>query len=318
MRTSEIIRKADMTIGDLASGGLLEDEQAAAFIRKLHEFPTMLNMTRQVTMSSPQRQINKIGFGSRIMRAGVSATPLGVSDRSKPTTEQVLLVSKESIAEVRLPYDVIEDQIEQGHNLGVNQGMNSGDPVTGSFADTIITLMAQRAALDLEELMILGDTGSGDTYLAQLDGLLVQATSNVLDAAGAPVNRTLFKNAMQTMPSQYLRDRVSQRHFLSVNNETEYRDQVANRETALGDAQANGDTRVRPFGVTVEPVALMPGDQGLMTLPANIIWGIQRQISIEVDKDIQSRVFIIVLTIRNDFKFEEEEAVVKFNNISGS
>jgi hypothetical protein len=318
MRTSEIIRKADMAIGDLASGGLLEDEQSAAFIRKLHEFPTMLNMTRMIPMSSPQRQINKIGFGTRIMRAGASATPLGLSDRSKPTTEQITLVSKESIAEVRLPYDVIEDQIEQGHSLGVSQGSNSGNPVSGSFSDTIISMMAARAALDLEELMILGDTGSGDPYLAQLDGLLVQATSNVLDAAGVPVNRSLFKNAMQTMPSQYLRDRVNQRHFLSVNNETEYRDQVANRETALGDAQANGDTRVRPFGVSVEPVALMPGTSGLMTLPQNIIWGVQRQISIEVDKDIQSRVFIIVLTIRNDFKFEEEEAVVKYTNISGS
>jgi len=46
-----------------------------------------------------------------------------------------------------------------------------------------------------------------------------------------------------------------------------------------------------------------------------MIWGIQRQMSVEVDKIITERVFVIVMTLRIDFKFEEEEAVVKYINI---
>ena len=59
----------------------------------------------------------------------------------------------------------------------------------------------------------------------------------------------------------------------------------------------------------------MPGTTGLLTHPMNFIFGIQRQISIEVAKSITERVFIIVLTARLDFQIEEEEAVVKYSNI---
>ncbi len=134
-------------------------------------------------MSSPQRQINKISFATRILKPAVSNTPLSVGDRSSPTTEQVLLTTKEVIAEVRLPYDVIEDNIERG-NIGQMTDTN-GTPTSGGIRDTIMTLIAERAALDLEELALLGDTGSGDPYLALLDGWLIQSTSNVVDLASA-------------------------------------------------------------------------------------------------------------------------------------
>jgi len=59
----------------------------------------------------------------------------------------------------------------------------------------------------------------------------------------------------------------------------------------------------------------MPAANGLLTDPKNLIFGIQRQIHIETDKDIRSREYIIVLTARVDFQIEEEEAVVKYTNI---
>jgi hypothetical protein len=105
------------------------------------------------------------------------------------------------------------------------------------------------------------------------------------------------------------------RHFVSVDNEIAYRDSLANRETALGDAQIQGFSPVFGFGVPVEPASLMPAANGLTTNPLNCIFGIQRDIWIETDKDISSRVYIIVLTMRTDFKYEEEEAVVKYTNM---
>jgi hypothetical protein len=59
----------------------------------------------------------------------------------------------------------------------------------------------------------------------------------------------------------------------------------------------------------------MPADEGLFTNPNNMIWGIQRQMSVEVDKIITERVFVIVMTLRIDFKYEEEEAVVRYEAI---
>lgn len=53
----------------------------------------------------------------------------------------------------------------------------------------------------------------------------------------------------------------------------------------------------------------------ILTHPKNILLGMSRQISIEVDKDIRGRKFIIVLTAKVDTKFEEEDAVAKIINV---
>ena len=48
------------------------------------------------------------------------------------------------------------------------------------------------------------------------------------------------------MPSQYLRNKAALSHFVSVNNETEYRDTLADRGTALGDSMTQGTARSTP------------------------------------------------------------------------
>lgn len=309
-----LMKKADLAVSDLTTdGGLLQPEQADTFIRKLLVQPTILRQARTVTMNSPQRNINKIGFASRILKKAVASTALSAGDRSKPTTEQIQLSTKEVIAEIRLPYDVIEDNIERG-NIGAATD-TGGAPTSGGIKDTIMSLIAERAALDLEELALLGDTASGDAYLALLDGFLVQSTTNVVNNGAATINKNLFKAGLKAMPDQYLRNRAAMRHYVSVDNEIEYRDTLANRETALGDANIQGTAPVFGYGVPVEAAALMPAANGLLTHPLNMIFGVQRQIHVETDKDISSRVFIIVLTARVDFKIEEEEAVVKYSNI---
>lgn len=313
---SQIIQKADMTLADLASGGLLNPEQSASFIRKLRTAPTLLKQMRTVAMSSPQRKINKIGFGTRIMRPAGSATALGLADRSKPVTEQVQLNTTEVIAEVRLPYDVIEDNIEQGSINADGGAANGSSVVGGTFKDTIMSMIAERAAIDLEELAILGDTASGDTYLALLDGFLKSATSNVVNVGGV-IDRTMFKNGIKTLPDEYKKNLSQLKQFVSMDNYTEYHDTRTNRETAGGDAiNEQATPTLYALGTKVEGAAIMPAANGLMTNPQNMIFGVQRNLSIEVDKIITERVFVIVLTARVDFKLEEEEAVVQYTNIA--
>jgi hypothetical protein len=311
----ELLRKADIAVGDLqTNGGYLNPEQADTFIRKLLIQPTLLAQTRRVVMSAPQRKINKIQFASRILRPAVSATPLSSGDRSKPTTEQIELNTKEVIAEVRLPYDVIEDNIERG-NVGAMTDAG-GTPTSGGLRDTIMTLIAERAALDLEELSILGDSLSGDPYLALHDGWLTRFTSNVVDAAGAPISRTVLKNAMKAMPPQYRRNRGAMRHFVSTEQEIEYRDSLNARETPLGDAQYSGLAPVYGAGAPVEGVGLMPGAKGILVNPQNLIFGIQRDIMFETDKIITDRVYVIVVTARIALQVEEELAGVKIINMA--
>ena len=268
-----------------------------------------------------KRKINKIGFGSRILRKAVSATALTEQQRSKPTTEQIELSTKEQIAEVRLPYDVLEDNIERA-TAANNEASNTGP---GGLRQTIIDLIAERAALDLEELALLADTDytngadqDDEDYLSQLDGWLKIGSDkgNVVDADGETISKSVFKRGLKAMPSQYQRNKAALKHFVSVNNETEYRDTLADRGTALGDQMTQGTSPTFAYGSPVEGVALMPEDKGMFTDPLNLIFGIQRQVSMEFDKDITSRVYIIVLTCRIDFQIEEPEALVVYENIA--
>ena len=310
MENNQLIKKADIALSDLANdGGLLNPEQTNRFIRTLIDSPTIINRARTVTMNAPTRKINKIGFGSRILKPAVSHTALDPADRSKPDLSQIQLDTEEVIAEVQIPYDVLEDNIEGGN---INAGMTSG---AGGLHATIVTLMAERAALDLEELLLLGDTGSGDPYLALMDGYLKRSADHVVDAGAATIDKSLLKAGVKTMPDKYLRNRSSLEHFVSVDNDTEYRDTYASRMTALGDNMLQGTGPVYAWGSQLSAVPLMPNTQGLYCNPLNLIFGIQRRITIEYDKDIRARAFIIVITTRVANQIEETDAVVKYTNI---
>ncbi len=302
--TREVIRKADIAVSNLSSdGGYLNPMQANRFIDLIIDEPTIFNSIRTVRMTAPQMKIEKIGFGSRILRkAPASGEYLPANDRSKPDLGKVELNTKEIIAEVHIPYDVLEDNIERDN-----------------MESTIMGHIAKRAALDLEELLISGDTSHAtDSYLALIDGLLVQTTTNVADVTGAnsAISKTIFKQGLLSMPTKYLRNRAALKFWCSVDNETEYRDSLADRETALGDGMIEGFRPVFSYGVPVIPTALMPSDTILFTHPLNIVWGVQRQIMVETDKDIRARVYVIVLTMRIDMKYETEDAVVKIIGVN--
>jgi HK97 family phage major capsid protein len=306
-----LIQKADMALADLATAGHLNPEQTDRFIRTLMDSPTILNSVRTVAMRTPEMKINKIGFGSRILRPAVEATALAASDRAKPDLSQVVLNTKEVIAEIRIPYAVLEDNIEGGN---INVGMEQG---AGGLHQTIVDMIAERAAVDLEELLISGDTASADPYLALQDGYLKMASANVLNAASATISKDLLKNVVKTMPAKYLRNRAALKHFVSVNNETELRDLYANRVGSFGDSNLQGALPLYIYGSQVQAAPLMPAANDLFTDPLNLIFGIQRQITIEYDKDITTRTFIIVLTTRVATAIEEKNAVVKVVGMTG-
>jgi hypothetical protein len=288
----QLVQKLDLTLADLSTnGGLLNPEQTDTFIRTLINSPTLLKSARVVTMAGPQKKINKIGFGSRILRKAVSATRLADDKRAKPDLGQIDLNTKEVIAEIHLPYDVLEDNIEGGNITA------SATSSAGGLQSTLVTLLADRAALDMEELAILGDTTSLDEYLGLTDGFLKRANVHVVDALGATITKDIFKACIKDMPDVYLRMRNALHFYISVDNETEYRDTIANRVTGLGDAVLVTAGSLSVFGSPIIGISLMPNTSGVFTNPHNLIFGIQRKVNIEYDKDIWARKFIVVLIV---------------------
>ena len=184
-------------------------------------------------------------------------------------------------------------------------------------------LMAEGIARDMDEVLIQGDTASSDTLLKQLDGILKQATSNVVDATLATTNKNIFRDMIKAMPSEFLRDRNRLKYFTSVDSEIDYRDTLSERATPTGDRFLESDTPAAYSGIAVVDVPLFPEDLGggnnatniLLTDPKNINVGIWREIRLETDKLVSEGVLIIVATLRFDVKFAEETAVVKAINV---
>jgi hypothetical protein len=323
----ELLRKADLTISELiANGGYLQPEDSAVFLRKLIYEPTILRSARVVEMLAPQRKINKIGFGSRIMQAAVSQTALSQEQRAQPTTSVIELNTQEIMATVYLPYEVVEDNIERA-TAADNAPPNSRGP--GGLKETILALIAERAALDLEELCLLGNTNyaagpmlqgsDADTiaYMSLFNGWLnLSQGGHVYDAQNANLDKSIFRNLKINMPKQYLRVLPQMSYLTSPNIETMWRDSLANRGTALGDATLTGTAPVPAYGIPLLSGALMPDNQILLTNPKNLIVGIQRQFSLEFDKDIQARTYIIVLTARVAVQVEETDATALAINVA--
>jgi hypothetical protein len=171
----------------------------------------------------------------------------------------------------------------------------------------------------MEEVIIQGDTTSTDTFLAVLDGILKQAKSNLVDAAGVTLSKDILGDLLKALPSEHLRDKKAMRYLTSVDAELDYRAALAERATAVGDKFLEGDAPVVCSGVPLEAVPLFPENLGtsqdqtcvLLCNPKNIHVGIWRQIRIESAREISEGVLKIVATLRFDVKYADESGVAK-------
>lgn len=309
MLTNEtLLQKADLVLADLqTNGGLLQPIHAQRFMRVLIDEAQIMKMATVIPMKAPKQVVDKIRFGTRILRPGYEARALPEADRSKPTTSHIDLDAKLFKGEVRLTNEVLEDSLERGE-----------------LRQTIMSMMAERLALDIDELLVRGDTASTDPYLAQFNGVLKQITSNIYDHADATSNRTLWKSMLKAMPTPYLRNKKSLRFFTSNDSEIDYRDALADRATAnIGDRFVEYDAPAMYSGVPVVGVPMFPENIGtsnhctspILMDPKNMAVGIWRDIRMETDKLVSEGVLLIVATLRFDMKLIEELAAVKANNV---
>lgn len=302
-----LIQKADFLLAQLAPGGLLNAAQLDRFIRlAIDRAVAMPRMTR-VDMRSPSELREKIRYGSRALRKGSEATALPVADRSRPDTSKIELNAQLVKAETRVSFEALEDSIEQGN-----------------FEQTVQDTLAERISLDLEDLAFNGDTTSADSLLSVLDGFIKQATSNVVPAGSAAISRDLLKDVLKTMPSEFRRDKRALRYYSADEVVIDYHELLGDRETALGDRHVDGMQTAGFEGIPVEGIPVFPTNLGggtdetvaLLLDPANMLFGVWRNMRVDTDKDVSAGVWILVVTARVDFKFAHEPAVVKSTAIT--
>lgn len=253
----ELVRKAIITTDAIVSSGKLNDVQADKFIDYVIDESILKNNARVVRFRSENMNIDKIGIGSRAAVAKQEATDPGV--RRGVSTSQVVLTPKE----VMVPFE-ISDTFKDINLEGA------------SVEDTIMKMFAKQLANDLEELYLTGDLlghailendlkGSGsttqyvkDTFLALQNGWLrIADGGNIVDAANASISLNVFSKLARAMPTKFRRDPSKLRYFMSPDLYQLYAEQLASRDTNLGDSVAGGQKH-SPWGIPVVPVPLLP------------------------------------------------------------
>lgn len=302
-----VLAKADFALQHLIdNGGLLLPKQAKKFMRLSTTDAMLLPKITYRPMDRGKEDIDQIKFGQRILHAAQELTELPVGSRVVPDISKVQLEAKEFIGEVDLSERVLSENIEQGE-----------------LRQTIMQLLAPAVGRDLEEVVISGDVASADPFLAQFDGIIVQAQSTVVDAASSPISDDLLHDMMQALPPRYRKNKRELRFYTAVNAEDDLRRSRKDRYSPTGDKFLETDAPITAAGTPVQGVPLFPDNLGnsndqtvvILTHPKNIVVGMRKQIRIRWAEDIRKRSVYVVITLEAACRYAEEEAVVKAINV---
>lgn len=304
----ELIQKADMLMGDLTDTGALVPAQAKKFIQIALRENVLSSQVRGVIMSTEIEYHPKMSWTGRVMHAATPGVALPFAQRSKPGFDRMVLTSKLGKAEVHMPREFLEDQIERG-----------------TFKNTLVGYMGEKVAEDVEDLLINGNTGSADDWLATQNGLLVLATSNTVPAGVVTLTATHLEDAITTMPDTFMKQK-GLAFFTNRKAVSDYRATLRTRATPIGDGIYTGQDKTLGYdGFALNVVPHFPNNLGALTnqtsvlffAPKNAVIGFHRKITVDTEFRISEQIWAIVMTMRIAINYEHEPAVTEVTQVIG-
>lgn len=290
------------TIGTgVGGGGLLSPQQGDRFISYIWDATTLGSQVRKVRMRGNEVELDRMAVGERVVRLATEAVDDAVN--VKVAFAKVSLSTQKLRLDWELSSESLEDNLE-------------GE----AFEDHVARLLSAQAANDIEDLAINGDVNNtNDALFKSFDGWRkrLYAGANVVDAAGANLDRGVFHRALRAMPRKYMARRGALKWFTSAGLLQDYVYSAAFVEGAAErgdnyvrtDAETNaalnnggipgsaaGWSPAAPFGIQAQEVPLFPeydvdtdgsagtetgtGSDVWLVDPNNLIWGVKREIQV--------------------------------------
>ena len=272
MTSNRQMMKDAMTSGETLTGtgkgGLLNPEQAKRFISYMTDNTALLKDTRLEQMAAPEKQLDFLLIGSRLIRKATEA--------SSPTELAAANTSRKELrsVKVRLVADITSEFMED--NI---EGQNA--------AERIARELAQQFGNDLADLMLNGDTaatGTDASFLTIGDGIIKQAKASTAThkykLSGTDYKGTIFPGMLALMPNKFKNDRNNMRIYCSSSVADTYILSVTDRATALGDDTLKTGLFDKFLGIKVFPVEYMPDDVIILTHRLNLVSGVQRAMKV--------------------------------------
>jgi hypothetical protein len=325
-----LLQKAAAHTTELLSDGgrALPEQQMQFFVRALTGDPHgLLKMIRTRVITAPEFQVERILFPEIVLQPSDEGVALPDVARTRASTSQVKITPVEMAAQMGYSRKFIEDNIE-------------GE----QFSATMRNGLAERIAANLADLMINGDTATvvpslpasptAEQLAAYLrarmlkvqNGLRKLATAHTVDYQGARLDRSILKGVVQSLPVQYLNGRYE--FWTATNPVYDYSETLADKQTPAGDrAQEQAMTmrstyrQINVLGNPLWPSTLGASEDRTDMVffdPKNMIVAIRRQVEFEAWYDPNTSLYNVKATVRLGMKLEEENAIVKAENILAS
>jgi len=306
-----LINKADLAVADLISlGGYLVPEQLQQFIRIAIKEVVALAMVHVTTVNAPQTQLDKVAAPARVLHKAVEGEALGIAYRSAPIPSKLTLTTTEVMAEVHLNRSTLEDQIERA-----------------GFQQTVIQLMAERVRLDLEDILINGDTDSADEFLQLFNGMLDLTTSNVFPAGEVALGKSVLRDLYDVLPEQF-ESQANLQYWTNRKARSAYRSSLSDRVGDLADAIIAGgqNKEVGYDDVPLRKIPMFPNSLNpnahctnvLLHDPKNFIFAFQRQMTLDREWRPSQRVYAIIFTMRLAQNWKHEPMAAKASEVLGA
>lgn len=299
-----------ITVSDL-DDSVLNADQADTFIQVVEKSTPMLEETRRLDMTTPERNIDRTGFGQRIMKNPEEESITEASHGTKPEFDTNVLDVVKIKGIVSIKDDTMEDNIERDN-----------------FENTLLQMIGERVGVDMEYLFIAGDEtfDSGNDplddweYLSRLNGWYARATHELdggTDNFDASDVEDMFDALFKAIDRKFISNRAQWRYWVHYDIEDDYRNVLRARGTALGDtAQTAADGLVYK-GIPVVPIGNMPEGRCILGHPDNHAYGIRRDVRIEPEREAKEEQTDFIITARVDADYENEDAAAVAKNYTG-
>jgi hypothetical protein len=280
-----------VNLTSIAGAGKLTDETASAFLDYVVGDQPTLSVIETRMMNSPTARLDRIGVGAQKLVAGVDNGTAVADTNSISFTARTLAVTEAVWAE-----DISLAFLE--------------DNIAGQNAESqIATVVAKAIGEELNDIAWNGDGTTGTFYsintgfeaLMLVDGDVTDDNMSTPEMTTAvPVLNKLYK----AMPAQY-RTIADQRIFCSPQFATAYMGELGGRATMLGDQTlVGGSAGLAYFGIPITVDRHLDKDKIYMTPASNLVFGIHRDVTQELDWNPRSRQVEMTVSIRFDYQYK--------------
>ena len=319
--SKQVVEKLAIDSSSLPNS-IMNRQQADRFIDLVVDTSVLLKKVRVAKVNFPKGEINKLDLAT-IVTEGANTTSTA---KTRIPSERIVTFDMEKYRSAfDFRTDFMEDIIEKTR-----------------VRNTILQMFTKAVSVDTETAAIEGDSAlpTGDlqtdrnNLLGVNDGWSKILNANVppaqiIDALGTAPSTRLYFDMKRLIPARYRVAKPDYTWIVPSGPADKWTLDWSDRETVGGDVALSRGVVPGPWGISMLEVPLMPedltfppagtdGSEIWLTPLNNLIYFIQRDITIEWDRQPRQDMWQVTIHFRVDFEIENVDLVVMAVNVSMS